>query len=797
MRGYLQDLSAAALLIDAASVSATTKRGGDGNLSKKSSDKAKIKVPPQPPQAQLRPPPTATAACSREAAEDDEKGKKGVRLPPPSKPLPPSVPTKLHEEQPPPQQQPSGLSVGRWRNPLSRQELRSLTAGTGVEEQRTLAALRDIEACLEEGGVAVGGPSDEIGQAVVVKATSAEERRGADSATVATVTGGGAPSVVTAAAVAALPPKLASALGLSDKKEASRCAVGVDGRACVDDERAVTRARDNNEGGGDACFSKGSNCKEDSMRRGSGTDERGIGRCWYPSVDVVRQARASVEFRVARREHLEKLERAAHAFGIACGNTITLNPASASASAAAAAAPAEGVTVPTVEDLPVSDTTPLSSAGKEDSPTALLLSSRAAAVSTGLRAWLANGGAVTDLFRARVDADASEEREEVDAAAKSGPAEAMARVVRENQARAEAARADVMNPPRVGSSLLPARLRVKGGRGERAAEKGGYGDGGDESKFGQVLDSFEAEATASVATNPGAADAAAEARPVNSLNAAHALLDIHAVRIRELKPLMTRAIRRRRLALRRRWEELGDEYARVRNVWQTDAARWEEKMEEEEAKEALAGGAAASSGGAGGGVGGGSSIGLGGIGGEEGDVGRMERRGGGRRLSDVVRSDYEEAEVVKKFEDKHKEEERIRKGAGDVPAMLTAMERHQLPEYVDASNARGTTDGQPARCAGFSPEEACPVSCNCPAVVEVERKRMNLWTDMEKCIFLDKFIQHPKNFMRISSFLPRKSSEDAVQFYYDSKTSIDYKALLKEAVNRSKVLPLVCWFISI
>ncbi|CAM9936598.1 unnamed protein product, partial [Scytosiphon promiscuus] len=166
---------------------------------------------------------------------------------------------------------------------------------------------------------------------------------------------------------------------------------------------------------------------------------------------------------------------------------------------------------------------------------------------------------------------------------------------------------------------------------------------------------------------------------------------------------------------------------------------------------------------------------------------RSERRAG-RRLSDVVRSDYEEAEVVKKFEDKHKEEERIRKGAVEVPSMLTAVERRQLPGYRDSWNSRGTTDGLPARCRGLPAGAPCPAGCNCPAAMEAERKRSNLWTDVEKCIFLDKFLQHPKNFMRISSFLPRKSPEDVVQFYYDSKTSIDYKTLLKEAVNRNKGL---------
>lgn len=46
-------------------------------------------------------------------------------------------------------------SAPSWPRTLpSRQDLRRLTVGTEVEERRTLAALRDLEACLIEGGVA-------------------------------------------------------------------------------------------------------------------------------------------------------------------------------------------------------------------------------------------------------------------------------------------------------------------------------------------------------------------------------------------------------------------------------------------------------------------------------------------------------------------------------------------------------------------------------------------------------------------------------------------------------------------
>jgi hypothetical protein len=57
---------------------------------------------------------------------------------------------------------------------------------------------------------------------------------------------------------------------------------------------------------------------------------------------------------------------------------------------------------------------------------------------------------------------------------------------------------------------------------------------------------------------------------------------------------------------------------------------------------------------------------------------------------------------------------------------------------------------------------------------------------MEKCIFLDRFLQFPKDFRRIASFLRNKSTKDCVSFYYDSKQSVQYKGALKEHMMRRK-----------
>lgn len=66
------------------------------------------------------------------------------------------------------------------------------------------------------------------------------------------------------------------------------------------------------------------------------------------------------------------------------------------------------------------------------------------------------------------------------------------------------------------------------------------------------------------------------------------------------------------------------------------------------------------------------------------------------------------------------------------------------------------------------------------------------WSDLEKCIFLDKFLQYPKNFRKISAFISRKRARDCARLYYDSKYSVDYKALLREHQQRRRGVR-VCW----
>ncbi|XP_055355885.1 nuclear receptor corepressor 2-like isoform X2 [Paramacrobiotus metropolitanus] len=54
------------------------------------------------------------------------------------------------------------------------------------------------------------------------------------------------------------------------------------------------------------------------------------------------------------------------------------------------------------------------------------------------------------------------------------------------------------------------------------------------------------------------------------------------------------------------------------------------------------------------------------------------------------------------------------------------------------------------------------------------------WTQEEKDIFKDKYLQRPKDFGYISSFLKRKSTQDCIQYYYLTKRKENYKQMVKK-----------------
>ncbi|XP_025090723.1 nuclear receptor corepressor 1-like isoform X5 [Pomacea canaliculata] len=74
-----------------------------------------------------------------------------------------------------------------------------------------------------------------------------------------------------------------------------------------------------------------------------------------------------------------------------------------------------------------------------------------------------------------------------------------------------------------------------------------------------------------------------------------------------------------------------------------------------------------------------------------------------------------------------------------------------------------------------------------PVAVSKEQNHLGRWTEQEKQIFKEKYLQHPKNFSLIATFLPRKSVAECIQFYYLTKKNENYKQLLrKQNMKRSK-----------
>jgi len=144
---------------------------------------------------------------------------------------------------------------------------------------------------------------------------------------------------------------------------------------------------------------------------------------------------------------------------------------------------------------------------------------------------------------------------------------------------------------------------------------------------------------------------------------------------------------------------------------------------------------------------------------------RRPRRVGVTTPGDVVRSEYEQEQIIAELTAKEAMEKRIAHGGIRTPRQICKLERDLTAIYINTFESQRTLD---------------------PLKESQQQSLSNVWTDMEKCIFLDRFLQHPKDFRKIASFLRNKSTKDCVAFYYDSKQSVPYKVALKEHLMRRK-----------
>ncbi len=134
------------------------------------------------------------------------------------------------------------------------------------------------------------------------------------------------------------------------------------------------------------------------------------------------------------------------------------------------------------------------------------------------------------------------------------------------------------------------------------------------------------------------------------------------------------------------------------------------------------------------------------------------------RRGNEVRSEYEQEQIIAEIAAKEAMEKRIAFGGCKTPRQIGAVERQLTANFHNTFTAQ--------KVDVVEQEKLCAME--------------NMWTDTEKCIFLDRFLQHPKDFRKIASFLRNKTTRDCIKFYYDSKQTVSYKGALKEHIMRRK-----------
>lgn len=67
-------------------------------------------------------------------------------------------------------------------------------------------------------------------------------------------------------------------------------------------------------------------------------------------------------------------------------------------------------------------------------------------------------------------------------------------------------------------------------------------------------------------------------------------------------------------------------------------------------------------------------------------------------------------------------------------------------------------------------------------------KKRIVWLPFEEKTFYEKFYLYPKKFSKISSFLPDKTTKDAIEFYYTHKYTAEMKQVITRLKHRGKVI---------
>uniref|UniRef100_A0A4W5M326 Nuclear receptor corepressor 1 n=1 Tax=Hucho hucho TaxID=62062 RepID=A0A4W5M326_9TELE len=139
---------------------------------------------------------------------------------------------------------------------------------------------------------------------------------------------------------------------------------------------------------------------------------------------------------------------------------------------------------------------------------------------------------------------------------------------------------------------------------------------------------------------------------------------------------------------------------------------------------------------------------------------RVGQRGTGMSAT-IARSEHEISEIIDGLSEQENNEKQMRQ-LSVIPPMMYDTEQRRV-RFI---NMNGLTDD--------------------PMKVYKARQFMNVWTEHEKEIFKEKFVQHPKNFGLIASYLERKCVSDCVLYYYLTKKNQNFKTLVRRNYGRRR-----------
>uniref|UniRef100_A0A8C2U8R0 Nuclear receptor corepressor 2 n=1 Tax=Coturnix japonica TaxID=93934 RepID=A0A8C2U8R0_COTJA len=189
-------------------------------------------------------------------------------------------------------------------------------------------------------------------------------------------------------------------------------------------------------------------------------------------------------------------------------------------------------------------------------------------------------------------------------------------------------------------------------------------------------------------------------------------------------------------------------------------------------------------------------------------VERIENNPRRRAKESKVREYYEKQfpEIRKQRELQERMQSRVgQRGSGGL-SMSAARSEHEVSEIIDGLSEQENLEKQMRQLAVIPPmlydadqQRIKFINMNGlmddPMKVYKDRQVMNMWSEQEKETFREKFMQHPKNFGLIASFLDRKTVADCVLYYYLTKKNENYKNLVRRNYRRrgkSQVRSLFC-----